>query len=276
MSGDPSTDLLGLRGQCALVTGAGRGAGRGIALTLARAGAHVAVLDLDTAAARNTSEAVATLGVRSCAISEDVTTEAGADAAVAAAEEGLGGLQIGVNNVGNFGTHTPTPILEMGWDFWQTCVDRNLKSTFLCARAMARSMQKNASGGAIVNIASLSGLRGAPNLSPYGAVKAGVMHLTQSLALELAPDGIRVNCVGPTAIGGPSLQESLSAESIDAMARSIPLGRIADADDIAGAVTLLASDLARFVTGQTLMCDGGVSCTTLRPTLAPGEARPKL
>ena len=267
-------DLLGLRDRCALVTGAGRGAGRGIALGFARAGTHVAVLDLDTARAAEVAKEVEALGVRGLALSHDVSSGAGADDAVAECLDELGALHIGVNNVGNFGTHVPTPIVEMEWDFWQTAIDRNLKTTFFCARAMARAMQARDSAGAIVNIASLSGLRGAPNLAPYGAVKAGVMHLTQTLALELAPHGIRVNCVGPTAIEGPSLRESLPRESLDAMARSIPLGRLGSVDDIAGAVVMLASDLAAFVTGQTLMCDGGVSCTTLRPSLAPGEARP--
>jgi 2-deoxy-D-gluconate 3-dehydrogenase len=268
-------DLLGLEEHNALVTGAGRGAGRSIALTLARAGANVAVLDLDLAQAQAVASEAAELGVRSVAVSHDVTTAAGADAAVEDARQ-LGPLHVGVNNVGNFGTHVPAPVVEMQWDFWQTTIDRNLKSTFFCSRAMARAMRAQKSGGAIVNIASLSGLRGAPNLSPYGAVKAGVMHLTQSLALELAADGIRVNCVGPTAIDGPSLRESLPREAIQAMADSIPLGRLGNADDIGGAVTLLASNLARFVTGQTLMCDGGVSCTTLRPSLHPGEARPRM
>ena len=171
-----SKDLLGLEGKNALVTGAGRGSGRAIALTLARAGANVAVLDLDAPLSEGVAREIDGLGRQSLALHEDVTTETGAEAAVAATLEAF---------------------------------------------------------------------------------------------------GIRVNCVGPTAIDGPSLQESLSAEHIDAMARSIPLGRVGTGEDIAGAVTLLASDLARFVTGQTLMCDGGVSCTTLRPTLAPGEARPR-
>jgi NAD(P)-dependent dehydrogenase (short-subunit alcohol dehydrogenase family) len=268
-------DLLGLEGHNALVTGAGRGAGRGIALTLARAGVSVAILDLDFARAEAVAREALALGVRSTALSEDVSTKAGADAAIAASVEALGDLHIGVNNVGNFGTHVPTPAVEMEWDFWQSAIDRNLKTTFFCARAMARSMQARGVAGSIVNIASLAGLRGSPNLAPYGAVKAAIMQLTQTLALELAPSGIRVNCVGPTAIEGPSLQESLAPASIEAMAKSIPLGRVGNADDIAGAVTLLASNLARFVTGQTLMCDGGVSCTTLRPSLAPGEARPR-
>ena len=266
-------DLLGLSGRSALVTGAGRGAGRGIARTLARAGANVAILDLDSSSAQVVAEEVEALGVRSVALHEDVSTEAGASAAVARSVDAFGDLHIGVNNVGNFGAHVPTPIVEMEWDFWQTAIDRNLKTTFLCARAMARSMRERHVAGSIVNIASLSGLRGSPNLAPYGAVKAGVMQLTQTLALELAPDGIRVNCVGPTAIDGASLQENVDEAARLAMAKSIPLGRISDADDIAGAVTLLASDLARFITGQTLMCDGGVSCTTLRPSLEPGPPR---
>ena len=126
---------------------------------------------------------------------------------------------------------------------------------------------------ALVFIASLAGLRGSPNLAPYGAVKAGVIQFTQTLALEFAPHGIRVNCVGPTAIDGPMLRERLSDESIAQRIASIPLGRIASPEDIGRAVLMLASDLAGFVTGQTVMCDGGVSCTSQRPSMKPHEAR---
>ena len=189
--------------------------------------------------------------------------------------EALGPLRVGVNNVGNFGDHPPAPVVEHAWEFWQTAIDRNLRTTFMVSQALARHMIDSGTRGAIVNIASLSGLRGSPNLAPYGAVKAGVMHLTQSLALELAPHGIRVNCVGPTAIEGPSLRESLPAQTIEAMRVSIPLGRLCGPDDIGGAVVMLASDLARYVTGQTVMADGGVSCTSQRPSLRPGEAKPR-
>lgn len=268
-------DLLGLSGQTAVVVGAGRGAGRGIAVLCARAGMHVAAVDLDESGAAGTAKLVEALGGRAIGLRADATDPAELEAAVASARERLGPIRVGVNNVGNFGSHASSPVLEHDWDFWQTAIDQNLRTTFLGSRAIARAMILDRVAGAIVNIASLSGLRGSPNLAPYGAAKAGVMHFTQSLALELAPHRIRVNCVGPTAIDGPTLRASLPPASIERRIESVPLGRIAQAEDVAGVALLLASDLARFVTGQTLMCDGGVSCTTQRPRLAPGEAQPR-
>lgn len=268
-------DLLGLSGRTAVVIGAGRGAGRGIALLFARAGMNVAAVDLDGSSGAETAREVEALGVRAIGLRADATVRSELEAAVAAARERLGPIRVGVNNVGNFGTHASAPVLEQDWDFWQTAIDQNLRTTFHGCRAVAHAMLLDHVAGAIVNIASLSGLRGSPNLAPYGAVKAGVMQFTQSLALELAPHRIRVNCVGPAAIDGPTLRESLSPASIELRIASVPLGRIAQAEDVARVVLMLASDLAQFVTGQTLMCDGGLSCTTQRPKLAPGEATPR-
>jgi 3-oxoacyl-[acyl-carrier protein] reductase len=136
-------------------------------------------------------------------------------------------------------------------------------------------MRATGEGGAIVNIASLAGLRGSPLMAPYGAVKAGVMQLTQTLALELAPDRIRVNCVAPTGIEGPSLVEGMSEEAIDRMRKSIPLGELASPEAVGDCVLMLASQLSRFVTGQTVMCDGGAHATTQRAGVVVGEgARP--
>ncbi|MBW2426958.1 MAG: SDR family oxidoreductase [Deltaproteobacteria bacterium] len=268
-------DLLGLSGRTAFVVGAGRGAGRGIAIELARAGMHVAAVDLDANGSAETVRKIEALGARGLALTANATVADELESALAMATEAFGPLRVGVNNIGNFGHHPSSSVLEHDWDFWQTAIDRNLRTTFVGARAMARSMIRKGTPGAIVNIASLSGLRGSPNLAPYGAAKAGVMQFTQSLALELAPHGIRVNCVAPTAIDGPTLRESLSPEAIAARAASMPLGRIAQPEDVGRTVLMLASDLAGFVTGQTVMCDGGVSCTTQRPTVASGEARPR-
>jgi NAD(P)-dependent dehydrogenase (short-subunit alcohol dehydrogenase family) len=134
-------------------------------------------------------------------------------------------------------------------------------------------MQAAGAGGAIVNIASLSGVRGSPLMAPYGAVKAGVIQLTQTLALEWAPDRIRVNCVAPTGIEGPSLTAGMSAAAIDAMRKSIPLGELCTPESLGDCVLMLASRLARFVTGQTVMCDGGVSLTTQRAGVAVAERK---
>lgn len=266
-------DLLGLSGANALVVGAGRGSGRAMAVLFARAGMHVAVVDQDLATARATVDLVEAEGMRGLALAANAIDEPSLATAVARAREALGPLRVGVNNVGNFGHHASSAVLDHGWDFWQTAIDQNLKTCFHVARTVSRHMIEDGVPGALVFIASLAGLRGSPNLAPYGAVKAGVIQFTQTLALELAPHRIRVNCVAPTAIDGPMLRERLSAESIARRVDSIPLGRIASPEDIAGAVLMLASGLAGFVTGQTLMCDGGVSCTSQRPSLSAGEAR---
>lgn len=266
-------DLLGLAGRAAVVVGAGRGSGRAMAVHFARVGMDVAVLDQSVEAAKETLAEVEAQGVRGVALAANAIDEADLGRAVRAAREALGPLRVGVNNVGNFGAHASSLVLDHGWDFWQTAIDQNLRTCFNVARTVARSMIEDRMAGALVFIASLAGLRGSPNLAPYGAVKAGVIQFTQTMALELAPHRIRVNCVGPTAIDGPMLRERLTEESIQRRRDAIPLGRIASPEDIAGAVLMLASDLAGFVTGQTVMCDGGVSCTSQRPSMGSGEAR---
>lgn len=266
-------DLLGLAGQNAIVVGAGRGSGRAMAVLFAKAGMQVAVVDQDRATAAETVRMIEAEGVRGLALEANAIDEPDLEHAVAAARDALGPLRVGVNNVGNFGAHASSPVLEQGWEFWQTAIDQNLRTCFNVSRTVSRRMIADRVPGALVFIASLAGLRGSPNLAPYGAVKAGVIQFTQTLALELAPHRIRVNCVGPTAIDGPMLRERLTEASIQRRRDAIPLGRIASPEDIAGAVLMLASDLAGFVTGQTVMADGGVSCTSQRPSMEAGEAR---
>jgi NAD(P)-dependent dehydrogenase (short-subunit alcohol dehydrogenase family) len=266
-------DLMGLEGRTAVVTGAGQGAGQGIALSLARAGARVALADLDARSAEAAADALCDQGHQAIGIAVDARDEGSVADMIEDVEGRFGSLHVLVNNVGNYGGHAPAPITEIGWDFWQTAIDQNLRSTFLCAQAAARSMRARGVGGAIVNIGSLAGVRASPYLAPYGAVKAGVIQLTQTLALELAPDRIRVNCVAPTGIDGPSLRAGLSDASIDAMRRSIPLGELCTPESLGDCVLMLASRLARMVTGQVLMCDGGASVTTRRVGAPLGEGR---
>ncbi len=267
-----SSSMLGLQGCNALVTGAGQGGGRGIALQLARAGVHVAVVDLDTQRAATVADEVRELGVRAAALHADVRDPDAVRGMVDDAREQLGPLHVGVNNVGNFGANRPTPALELDWDFWQSAIDLNLRATFQCAQAFARAMLDDGVAGAIVNVASLSGVRASPNLAPYGAAKAGVIHLTQTLALEWAPHGIRVNCVAPTAVDGPSLASGLRPRMREAMRASIPLGELCSPEALGDCVLMLASRLARFVTGETVMCDGGSHVTTRRASISAGRA----
>jgi NAD(P)-dependent dehydrogenase (short-subunit alcohol dehydrogenase family) len=267
-----SADLIGIEGHVAIVTGGGRGAGRGIATQLARAGAQVAVSDLYAEAAGVVAEELRIIGGQAVGLACDARDATSIEEMVARVRSELGPVRILVNNVGNYGAHRPTASTEIDWDFWQTAIDQNLRTTFLCSTACARVMQAEAQGGAIVNIASLSGVRASPLMAPYGAVKAGVIQLTQTLALEWARDRIRVNCVAPTGIEGPSLSEGLSESAIDAMRQSIPLGELCTPESLGDCVLMLASRLARFVTGQTVMCDGGASLTTQRAGVAAVEA----
>ncbi|MCE2391465.1 MAG: SDR family oxidoreductase [Proteobacteria bacterium] len=264
-----SNSLLGLEGKGVVVTGAGQGGGRGIALQFAKAGARVAVVDLDESLARKVAGELQVLGAESVAVRADATDPDSVARMVERSLEALGGLDVGVNNVGNFGAHRPQPVLDQGTEFWDTAVAQNLRTTFLGSQAFARSMIERGVAGAIVNVASLSGLRGSINLAPYGAAKAGVMQFTQTLALELAPHRIRVNCVAPTSIDTPSYAAGTTPERRAATEASIPLGRLCDPEELGGAVVMLASDLAAFVTGQTLPCDGGLSVTIRRPPIAP-------
>ena len=151
-------------------------------------------------------------------------------------------------------------------------ISQNLRSTFLCSQAFARAMVQRGVRGAIVNVASMSGLRASVRLGPYGAAKAGVMHYTQTVAAELAPHGIRVNCVAPASINTPRAQASQSQERLQEMANAIPLKRLCEPEDVAKAILFLASDLASFITGQTLMCDGGLSITSARPPMREDAA----
>ncbi|MCA9502113.1 MAG: SDR family oxidoreductase [Myxococcales bacterium] len=270
-------DLLGLAGRTVLVTGAGQGGGRGIALAFARAGAAVAVCDLEGERAEAVAAEVRALGVSALALTADVRDETAVAGMIDAATASLGIVDVLVNNVGNYGAHAPGPVTEIGWDFWQTAIDLNLRSTFLCSQAFARVHPGPDREGAIVNVASLSGVRASPGKAPYGAAKAAVIHLTKTLALELAPRRIRVNCVAPTGIEGPSLTAAASKSSIEAMRASIPLGALCSPESLGDCVLMLASRLARFVTGEVVMCDGGASLTTARAGIPLGEGhRPEL
>jgi 3-oxoacyl-[acyl-carrier protein] reductase len=177
----------------------------------------------------------------------------------------LGGLDVAVNNVGGLVGTEPTPSLEVDEDSWRAVVDFNLRPTFLGCQVFAREMIAAATPGSIVNIGASNSLRGSPHLAAYAAAKAGVINLTQTLSLELAPHGIRVNNVAPIFTDTPSTQRYSSGERRVLTASTIPLGRVAEPEDMAGVVLFLASSLSRFVTGQTIVVDGGLLTTTLRP-----------
>ena len=254
----------------ALITGAARGLGEAIVERLARDGSDVALLDVDetvgatAARLRSLDVASAVVGIRG-----DVSAEADADRAVAATIEALGGLDLLVNNAGIGGPGTL--LVETLPDDLRRVIDVNLIGAFLMARAAARVMIDQGTGGAIVNIGSIFGQRGEAGDTAYCASKAGIALLTQSLALELAPHAIRVNTIAPgnmaTEMHHAHLR-SLAASSgtsfdqeLERVRASVPLGRLGTGEDVAAAVAWLASPEASYVTGQTIGVNGGVVLT---------------
>ena len=249
-----------------IVTGGARGIGEAIARRFARDGFRVGVLDLDAdGAARVTGEID---GVVLIAATDD-------GAAVEAALDAFGTPDVLVNNAGivRFG-----PLLDLDESAWRAVVDVNLTGTFIVARAVARRLVAAKRPGAIVNIGSMNGVAPGPNAGAYGSTKAAVSLLTQQMALEWGAHGIRVNAVAPGLIDA-GMSGPIYADAAVRTAREskVPLGRLGRADDVADVVAFLASDEARYVTGQTLLVDGGVTMSVIaglpRPAAVDG-ARP--
>lgn len=248
--------LFGLGGQVAVVTGGGQGIGRELALAFAKAGADLAVLDLDAAAAEATCDTARTLGRRALALRCDVTQEAAVRDAFAAIAAELGAVDVLVNNAG---AALRRPTTELPLAEWEKVVAANLTGVFLCCREAARLMLPRRSG-AIVNIASIMGLSGGglyPNIS-YQATKGAVVNMTRALAVELGPQGVRVNAIAPTWVRtgfiAPLLQDAALVARMEAM---MPLGRLAEPADLVGAALLLAGPAGRMITGHVLAVDGG-------------------
>lgn len=245
--------LLGLDGKSALVVGGGQGMGESTSLNLARAGCNVAVADLERERAERVASRVGELGRKSVSLVADVLVDEQARGLITDAAAALGGLDILVCIVGQASWN---PLLEMTDEQWDLDHRRNLRYFFVTARAAAAKMIESKTSGAIVCIASVSGLQSAPNHGAYGAAKAGLMNLVRTMAVEWARQGIRVNAIAPGSIATPRLPDSRVANPNDP-ASPIPMIRRGTTDEIGKAATFLASDLASYVTGHTLPVDGG-------------------
>lgn len=246
-------DLFGLEGRGALVMGAGQGMGRASALLLARCGAKLALVDLERERVENVAREVRALGRPAEALVGDVTSERDVERLVAESTKALGRID---NLVNIIGLATWAPLLEITSDAWDQQHAINLKHHFLVSRAVARQMVAQGGGGAIVVVASVSGMFGAPRHGAYGAAKAGVMALVKTMAQEWEAYGIRVNAIAPGAVRTPRVQEMRRSGQIargDAAAEA----REAEVEDIGSAALFLSSNLARRVNGQTLVVDGG-------------------
>lgn len=249
-----------LEGKVAIVTGAARGIGKGIAIRLLEEGASVWICDINAEGISATVTELSALGNIDGGVT-DVASRVSMQETIDAVVVRWGRLDIMVNNAGI--AHW-APLLEVEDADWDRILDVNLKGAFFGTQIAARQMVAQGTGGAIVNIGSTNGLRGQPGLAPYGASKGGIINLSMSAALELGEYGIRVNTVCPGTVWNEmSAEAGFPTEFWDELREQTAVGRLGVPADIAGAVAFAASDDAGFLTGQSIVVDGGITARQL-------------
>ncbi len=240
-----------LQGKNALVTGGTRGIGYALAQALAQAGARVTITGRDAVSLQAAVAQLRASGIEAQGLTLDVTQAESIQQAVAAA----GRVDILINNAG---TEQIRPSLEVDEALWDTIVGTNLKGAFFCAQAVAKNMVSTATGGAIINVCSLTTCVGVPGAAAYASSKSGLAGMTRTLSAEWATHNIRVNGIGPGYFETEMTQVFYQNDAWrDAMQKKIPLGRFGELDDLAGSVVFLSSEAARYITGQILYVDGG-------------------
>ena len=248
-------ELFRIDGYAAVVTGGGQGIGRGIAVGLAEGGSDVVVNARRKADLEQTVRLVEQAGRRAVIVAGDIRADGMNERLADACIHGFGRLDVWVNNVGGSDEKATRLLVDTPDDIWRSQLELNLTTAFQGAKAAAARMGP---GGVIVNIASGAGTRGSPRTGPYAAAKAGMLNMTETLALELGPRGIRVNAVSPGPVITEAFIEVLGiGDRLEELERTIPLGRLGTPDDIAAAVVYLASPASSWVTGQNILVAGG-------------------
>ena len=249
--------MIDFKGKTVLVTGGGSGIGRGIAEAFSDAGARIVIADIKPELVAEMRKSLDRAGVEALVVEGDMTREADVQALAQRIDREFGGLDVLVNNVGDF--VLSKRFEEFSDDEISRLYDLNLRHIFSVTRAMLPLLRKRGQGSSIVSISSIEGLRGAPTCAVYAAFKAAIGGFSRTLALELAPEGIRVNVIAPETTETAQVPVSLAIPDANKhhIPRWIPLGRFGQPSDCAGAALYLASPLAAWVTGTTLNVDGG-------------------
>jgi gluconate 5-dehydrogenase len=250
-----------LTDRVALITGASRGLGQTFARALARAGADVAITSRTLESLAPFQKEIEAMGRRAVPLTLDVRDEGSIHRAIEAAHAAFGKIDILVNNAG---CNVRKRATEVTWDDWNLVLDTNLRGAFFVAQSVARHMIERGSGR-IINIGSVTSMFGFAGLGPYGASRGGIRQLTMSLADDWGPHGITVNCLAP---GWFKTEQNKvlyeDKEWVDYLVDRIPLRRTGKPEDLEGAVIFLASDASAYVTGQTLLVDGGITTGSTR------------
>lgn len=254
-------NLFNLTGRTAIVTGTNRGLGQNLARALARAGADLVLTSRDTRKLSAFAAEMQSLGRRAISLELDVRYQQSIEKMVADAEAEFGHLDILVNNAG---CNIRKPALEVTWEDWNLVLDTNLRGSFFVAQAVARRMIA-AKYGRIINMGSVTSVAGYAGLGPYGASRGGVRQLTMSLADDWGKHGITVNSLAPGFFHTEQNKVLFEdKEWVDYLCERIPVKRIGEDTDLDGAVVFLASESSRYMTGQTILIDGGISTGALR------------
>jgi NAD(P)-dependent dehydrogenase (short-subunit alcohol dehydrogenase family) len=261
--------LFDLSGQVALVTGTSRGLGQFFARALARAGADLILTSRRRESLAKFEAEIQSLGRRTLALQLDVRGRASIERMAAEAEAAFGQIHILVNNAG---CNVRKPALDVTWDDWNMVLDTNLRGSFFVAQAIARGMIARGYGR-VINIGSVTSVFGYAGLAPYGASRGGIRQLTMSLADDWGPHGVTVNCLAPgwfKTAQNAVLYEN--AEWVQSLTERIPVRRPGAPGDLDGAIVFLASEASRYITGQTLLVDGGISTGSMRAL--PAQPKP--